>query len=124
MGYYNYVRIWDYVSVYDYPYKAVLEIIAADFLPKFRALSILTCIQEYGCICMEPILLDSKQVAELISCSVYAVRASRSSGKLLGVDAPYHITIGSMVRYRRDTIEAWAGQFEPVCSIMEPTEGI
>ena len=63
---------------------------------------------------MEPLLLDSKQVAELINCSVYAVRVSRNSGKLLGVDAPEHIKMGALVRYHRTTIDAWIGQFEPV----------
>jgi predicted DNA-binding transcriptional regulator AlpA len=59
-------------------------------------------------------LLSSKQVAELINCSVYSVRISRSTGKLLGAEAPEHIKMGHLVRYRRDTIDDWVSQFEEV----------
>lgn len=52
-------------------------------------------------------LLNSKQVAERLGFTDQALRASRLSGVLCGVDTPIFFKIGTRVKYKESDIQAW-----------------
>lgn len=55
-------------------------------------------------------LLTEKQAAELIGFSRGALRASRVTGKLGGLQAPPWLKIGRSIRYRRTMLDAWLSE--------------
>lgn len=57
--------------------------------------------------------LDTRNAAALIGCAPFTLKLSRTTGILLGSPAPVYRKMGRIVRYDRDTIEAWVAQFEP-----------
>ncbi len=52
-------------------------------------------------------LHKTPDVAEILKCSSFAIRHSRSTGILLGVPAPEFIKIGSAIYYSDETIQNW-----------------
>lgn len=56
-------------------------------------------------------LLKTKELAEMLSVSYQALRTSRTTGLLLGVEAPKHLKMGQTVRYELETVEAWLNKF-------------
>jgi len=56
-------------------------------------------------------LLKTKELAEMLSVSYQSLRTSRTTGLLLGVEAPKHLKMGQTVRYELETVEAWLNKF-------------
>lgn len=56
-------------------------------------------------------LLKTKELAEMLSVSYQSLRTSRTTGFLLGVEAPKHLKMGQTVRYELETVEAWLNKF-------------
>ena len=56
-------------------------------------------------------LINTKEAAMYLGCSVSSLKTSRSTGKLLSVDAPVYRKIGYAVRYKLGTLDSWLQQF-------------
>ncbi|AXR07033.1 DNA-binding protein [Salinimonas sediminis] len=55
---------------------------------------------------MTPLLTDS-EAAGFLGSTKAALRQSRYSGKLFGVQAPPYLKLGHTVRYRQESLEDW-----------------
>jgi len=63
----------------------------------------------------DPQLLNTQKAAELIGATYHVLRISRSSGEIYrGVKAPKHVKMGRAVRYRRQDLDEWISQFQPI----------
>ena len=60
---------------------------------------------------MPTALLNNLKAAVYVSVSPHTLKQSRSSGFLLGVSAPAYLKMGSAIRYRVETLDAWLAQF-------------
>jgi predicted DNA-binding transcriptional regulator AlpA len=56
--------------------------------------------------CIPPIL-KTKEVANLLGIHEANLRKSRSTGYLLGLQAPPHLKLGYVVRYKSEDIISW-----------------
>jgi predicted DNA-binding transcriptional regulator AlpA len=59
-------------------------------------------------------LLTSKELAEKLSVSNQFIALSRTTGQLMGIEAPKHLKMGRTVRYEESTIEEWLNNFREV----------
>lgn len=60
--------------------------------------------------------LDTIEAAAFLNCSPYTLRLSRSTGHLLGVNAPTYKKRGRSVTYSTDRLKEWESQFEEIAS--------
>lgn len=63
------------------------------------------------------------EAAAFIGCSSYTLKRSRTTGTLLGVEAPVHVKMGRMVRYERATLEEWLSQFPEYANTAQHNNG-
>ncbi len=57
-------------------------------------------------------LLDTKETALLIRCSVSTLKKSRLTGEMFNVTAPPYKKMGKSVRYDKAEVQAWLNQFK------------
>lgn len=65
------------------------------------------------------LLLNEKQASLYLGLEPTTLKTSRAKGTLLGKPAPAWLKFGRTVRYKRDTLEAWAEQYGKVISPSE-----
>lgn len=62
------------------------------------------------------LLLGEKQASLYLGLEPATLKTSRSTGTLMGSPAPAWLKFGRTVRYKRETLEAWAKQYGEVFS--------
>ena len=68
---------------------------------------------------MSSLLISSKEASLEIGCADQTLKQSRVTGSLFGKPAPAYLKIGRTVRYKRNTVETWIGQFPEVSNTAE-----